>query len=89
MNPAESSFYTSAWDQKFKEILCRHVEKYEEDPERPIKLVDLGLDSLKTLRLAFDIEETFGITFPDELMTTRTFETDSSLAKAVRELCGA
>lgn len=51
-------------------------------------LTDLGLDSLATVGLLMDLEEAFGVQFPDELLTGETFATAASLWGVVVTLRG-
>jgi acyl carrier protein len=46
----------------------------------------LGLDSMTAIELLLDLEQTFGIVLPDELLTAETFQTPGSLEVAVRSL---
>jgi acyl carrier protein len=46
-------------------------------------LSDLGLDSLKVIKLLIEVEGEFDITFPDELLVADTFRTAASLKAAV------
>ena len=53
-------------------------------PDR--RLADLGLDSLATVGLLVDVEESFGVEFPDEALTADTFATAASLWSVVAGL---
>ena len=59
-------------------------------PGGPLKpsasLFDLGLDSMGTVQLLLELEETFGVTFPDEALTPEVFATPGSPWEVVREL---
>ena len=59
-------------------------------PEMPIPedtpLVDLGLDSLSAIDLLFNIEERFGVTFPDGFLNEGTFKTRRTLQGVVQTL---
>ena len=46
-------------------------------------LTALGLNSMGVVQLLTDLEETFGLELPDELITEETFETVGSLWEAV------
>ena len=48
----------------------------------------LGLDSMTAIELLLDLEQTFGIILPDELLTAETFRTPATLEGAVRSLLG-
>jgi acyl carrier protein len=47
------------------------------------KLRDLGLDSMQSIELLFAIEDTFGVSLPDESLTESTFASAGSLWQAV------
>lgn len=49
------------------------------------RLHDLGLDSMQAIELLFAVEDTFGVSLPDELLTDATFETAGSLWRAIVE----
>ena len=46
----------------------------------------LGLDSQAALSLMLDLEEAYGVTFPDALLTEETFATPQSLWDALQRL---
>jgi acyl carrier protein len=52
-------------------------------------LRDLGLDSMVAIDLLLDLEESFGITFPDEAIRADTFRTPRSLERRIRALMEA
>lgn len=54
------------------------------DPEAP--LADYGIDSLDALNVLFSVEETFGISVPDD--RARAIRTMNDIVSAVRELSG-
>ncbi|WP_160395205.1 phosphopantetheine-binding protein [Paenibacillus sp. MMS18-CY102] len=63
---------------QFFEIISQYLEKADEiDPEE--ELVSLGLDSLKVINLVLDLEDAFGIEFPDRYLNEETFRTSISL----------
>src|SRR5215468_318087 len=49
-------------------------------------LAELGLDSVQVVGFMVDMERTFGISFPDELINLGTFRTVGAVAEAVRTL---
>ncbi|MCF3120534.1 acyl carrier protein [Streptomyces arenae] len=53
-------------------------------PDTP--LTDRGVDSLTIAALIVDIEQTFGVRFPADLITADTFTSVRTLATAVRGL---
>ena len=46
-------------------------------------LFDLGLDSTAALSLLMEIEERYGVTFPDSLLSDSTFETAEALKRGL------
>lgn len=75
----------------FVEFLRRHLPLLEPGAElgSTTPLGTYGLDSLASIALMMEIEDTFDVTFPDELMTGQTFETLTSLWEAVGTLLSA
>lgn len=71
---------------RIAELVLRHTRLHDGsiDPTRPLR--ELGLDSMSAVNLLLDIEATFGITFPDELLTGEVFRTVESLADSVERL---
>jgi acyl carrier protein len=53
-------------------------------PEEP--LGGLGLDSMAAINLLLDLETTFGVQIPDDLLSADTFETFASLEAMFRPL---
>ncbi|NIL42978.1 acyl carrier protein [Salinispora arenicola] len=51
-------------------------------------LHELGLDSMRAIELLFAIEDTYGVSMPDELLTDRTFATAGSLWDTIESLRG-
>jgi acyl carrier protein len=49
----------------------------------------LGLDSMQAIELLFAIEDEFGVTLADDLLTDATFQTAGSLWAALRRSQGA
>lgn len=47
------------------------------------RLRDLGLDSMQSIQVLFAIEDEYGVSLPDELLTDATFETAGSLWHAI------
>ena len=47
------------------------------------RLRDLGLDSMQAVEILFGIEDTFGVSLPDEELNDVTFATAGSLWSAV------
>ncbi len=57
---------------------------------RPVEpddsLRDLGLDSMREIELLFAIEDNYGVTLPDEMLTDATFATAGQLWAAITDL---
>lgn len=74
-------------DAKFVSVL-RPFLKYvgdEEIAERS-QLRDLGLDSMSAIELLFALEDIYGVSVPDDMLTDKTFETGGSLWSMVEDL---
>ncbi len=57
------------------------------DPLPPdASLRGLGLDSLAAIDLLLDLEQTFGVVFPEQLLTEETFRTAGNIVGAVARL---
>jgi acyl carrier protein len=77
-----------AWEDRFESVVRRNLQFLPADQAlTPVdSLYALGLDSMATIQLLLDLEETFGVTFPDQSLTTETFATPGSLWKVIGEL---
>jgi acyl carrier protein len=51
-------------------------------------LGEMGLDSMAALNLMLDLEENFGVVFPESMFTEETFATPDSLWKSLLILLG-
>ena len=80
---------TDAREEAFR-VVRNHLSFLRaEDPLPPDKsLRELGLDSLAAIDLLLDLEQTFGVVFPDEELTEETFRTAANIAAAVERLNG-
>jgi len=65
-------------------VLARHLRRVPHGNWSTVPLADLGLDSMTAIEVVVDVEETFGVEFPEELLVRETFETLGSLEAAVR-----
>ena len=71
-------------DARFTELVAPYLPVLGDRPLTPdSKLRDLGLDSMRSVDLLFEIEDVFDVTLPDEDLTGETFETAGSLWRAV------
>jgi acyl carrier protein len=79
---------TITWPAGFEASLRAHLPLLA--PDRPIvadlDLADSGLDSLATVSLLLELEDSFGVTFPDDQLVGATFETAGSLWLVVSRL---
>ncbi|WP_440898986.1 phosphopantetheine-binding protein [Actinosynnema sp.] len=69
------------WDQRFEEILRKHLPFAEPGDElaEDADLRDLGLDSLAMVDLLADLEKGFAVRFRDDALKAETFRTPSTL----------
>lgn len=76
------------FNEKFEQLLRRHLRLVAADEPIPLEanLVSIGLDSIGTINLLLDIEETFSISLPGALLTPETFQTRARLEKVVATL---
>lgn len=73
---------------KLRAIVRKHlrfVSKSEAIPDDK-SLYELGLDSLTTVNLLLEIENSFGCTFPDSALNEHTFESFHALRAVVASL---
>ncbi|GAA1329915.1 phosphopantetheine-binding protein [Saccharothrix algeriensis] len=75
----------SDWPEEFDELLRAYLPLLRDDAPlaQGTPLADLGLDSLSTVGLLVDVEDAFGVQFPDDALVPDTFATASSLWSAV------
>ncbi|RKN05077.1 phosphopantetheine-binding protein [Streptomyces radicis] len=74
----------------FRKTLVTHLPYATDEGIAPTDdLAALGLDSMGVVQLLTDLEETYGVDLPDELITEETFETVGSLWAAVGALVPA
>ncbi len=72
---------------QFEEALRRHLRSAKPNAiNYDIELVQLGLDSMTAIALLVDLEKTFNIRFPDDMVVEGTFRTAEALKKAVQLL---
>jgi acyl carrier protein len=69
------------WPPEFEEILRRHCRLA--DPAQPISpdvsLMLLGMSSFGVLGMIVDLEDTFAVTVPDDMLTGDQFATAGSV----------
>ena len=72
---------------QFEEALRRHLRSAKPDAiNYDIELVQLGLDSMTAIAVLLEMEKTFNIRFPDEMLVEGTFKTAGRLKEAVQML---
>jgi acyl carrier protein len=72
---------------QFEEVLRRHLRSAKaESINYDVELAQLGLDSMTAVAVLLDMEKTFNIRFPDEMLVEGTFRTAGRLKEAVQML---
>jgi len=72
---------------RFEQCLRRHLRLLKQNSiDYAAELVQLGLDSMTAVALLLDMEKTFDIRFPDDMIAEDTFRTAGGLKKAVQQL---
>ena len=74
--------------EAFLGILCSHLKQIGEGNSLAMEsnLYVLGLDSMAAVNLLLELEEIYGVIFPDTLLTESTFETPMALRSAIVSL---
>lgn len=62
------------------------VEDQEESRLMNQEIREIGLDSMSVASMLFELEESFGITFTDDLLTYEMLKTPAGIEAAVRGL---
>ena len=77
-------------EDRFERLLRAHLKYLDDDADLDpdAELKSLGLDSMASLDLLFDIEDTFEVVLPDEYLNEETFATGRSLKAAVESVAG-
>jgi acyl carrier protein len=70
---------------QFEECLRRHLRSASAI-NYDAELAKLGMDSMTAVAVLLDMEKTFGIRFPDEMLVEGTFRTAGRLKEAVQLL---
>lgn len=72
---------------QFDEVLRRHLRSAKADSINcDVELAQLGLDSMTAVAVLLDMEKTFNIRFPDDMLVEGTFRTAGRLKEAVQLL---
>jgi len=74
--------------EAFLGILCSHLKQIGDGNSLTMEsnLYILGLDSMAAVNLLLELEEVFGVIFPDTFLTESTFETPMALKSAIVSL---
>jgi acyl carrier protein len=72
---------------QFEECLRRHLRLVKTDSiNYDMELAQLGLDSMTAVAVLLDMEKTFKIKFPDDMLVEGTFRTAGKLKQAIQKL---
>jgi acyl carrier protein len=72
---------------RFEQCLRRHLRLLKSvSIDYSVELVQLGLDSMTAVALLLEMEKTFAIRFPDDMIGEHTFRTAGALKDAVNLL---
>jgi acyl carrier protein len=72
---------------QFEECLRRHLRSPKtESINYDVELAQQGLDSMTAVAVLLDMERTFNIRFPDDMLVEGTFRTAGRLKEAVKLL---
>ena len=72
---------------QFEECLRRHLRSTKPNAiDYNMELAQLGLDSMTAVAVLLDMEKTFNIRFPDDMIVEDTFHTAGKLKQAVQFL---
>ena len=72
---------------QFEEVLRRHLRSAKANAIKyDAELVQLGLDSMTAVAVLLDMEKTFNIRFPDDMLVEGTFRTAGRLKEAIQTL---
>jgi acyl carrier protein len=71
------------WSESFDEVLRRHLPLGDGPVDGSATLAHIGLDSLETVSLVMDLEETLEISIPDALLIPATFTSANALWAAI------
>lgn len=72
---------------QFEEVLHKHLRSAKTDSiNYEIELAQLGLDSMTAVAVLLDMEKTFNIRFPDDMLVEGTFRTARRLKEAIEKL---
>jgi acyl carrier protein len=72
----------------FLGVLCSHLKQIGDGDSLTMEsnLYVLGLDSMAAVNLLLELEEVYGVVFPDAFLTESTFETPMALKSVIISL---
>ena len=78
---------TRSWEPRFEGTVRKFLPMLgsQEPLQSTANLQDLGLDSLSTVQLLIELEDTFNVSIPDEILNQDTFRRPDFLWDAVRQ----
>jgi acyl carrier protein len=78
-------------DDAFMTILRRHLPDAEQrdDVELDVPFVELGFDSMRTIQFLLDLEESFDVVFPEEMLSEELLRSPRTVADALSTLPAA
>jgi acyl carrier protein len=80
---------TSTANNEVSTTILAIVKRHLEAPDASLhdsNLVDLGLDSMKTISMLLDLESCFQISFPDDQLAPENFRRFSDVELTVKSL---
>lgn len=75
------------WPPEFERLVSARLTNPPApgDLEPDLDLTNAGIDSLETIGLMVELEDTFDVVIPDDQLTADTFATPATLWQALRE----
>jgi acyl carrier protein len=73
-----------SWDERFEGVLRAVLPHADLAPDTCLR--DVGLDSLATVDLLLRLEDTYGVSIPDEALTAEAFTSPARLWAMLDEL---
>lgn len=79
------------WLPEFETVVRRHLPLLDANtPITPdLALADHGLNSLAMIRLLVDLEDGFGVEFPDDVLAATAFRTAGALWTVLNQVLAA
>ncbi|MEN3305275.1 MAG: hypothetical protein V7603_1477 [Micromonosporaceae bacterium] len=78
---------SASWFGPFEELIRAKLGMAPDGPLRDDDLlIDLGLDSFGSMALLMELEDAYGVVFPDEMLVPATFATAGALWSSLQAL---